>query len=102
MKGKFHTEEAVKPILQRKGIIINEFGYDEHNNQIIVKEIGIPLNVQPGLRLLGKLDFMRGKGWIVLKMSDMTENTPKSQKRTVREPFVKEKRKKIIITKMKN
>ena len=74
MKGKFHTEEAVIPILLRKGIMVKEYDYDEHNNQIIVKEIGIPQNVNPGIRILGKLDFMRKKGWRVLKLDQMTES----------------------------
>lgn len=79
MKGKFHTEEAVIPILQRKSIIVREFGNDEHGNQIIIKQIGIPMNVQPGIRLLGKLDFMRRMGWKVMKMDQMTASV-KEQK----------------------
>ena len=73
MKGKFHTEEVVVPILLRKGIIVREHGYDEHNNQVIIKEIGVPSNVQPGLKILGKLDFMRKQGWTVLKVDEMTD-----------------------------
>lgn len=101
MKGKFHTEEAVIPILQRKGIIVKEYDYDENKNQVIVKEIGIPLNVQPGLIILGKLDFMRKQGWKILKLEDMSESISRIQKKNdKKEPFVKE-RKKRIITKMK-
>ncbi len=100
MKGKIHTEEAVLPILQRKGIIVKYSDYDE-NNDLVVKEIGIPLNVHPGLRILGKLDFMRKMGWKVLKLSNMTESV-KSQKKTdekdKKEPFFKKKK---IINKVK-
>ncbi len=32
MKGKFHTEEVVIPILLRKGIIVKEHDYDKNNN----------------------------------------------------------------------
>ena len=74
MKGKFHTEEAVIPILLRKGIIVKENDYDKNNNLVIVKEIGIPQNVTPGLKILGKLDFMRKQGWKVLKLDQMTES----------------------------
>ena len=95
MKGKFHTEEAVLPILQRKGIAVKEFDYDVNNNQVVVKEIGIPLNVHPGLRILGKLDFMRKKGWKVLKLSEMTDNI-RIQKKTEKESFSKKKEKKVI------
>lgn len=104
MKGKFHTEEVVIPILLRKGIVVKEFDYDENNNQIVVKEIGIPLNVQPGLRILGKLDFMRKKGWKVLKLSDMSDNLPRQKKKDEKdkkESFVNNKKKKRIIVKMK-
>lgn len=93
--GKRHTEEVVIPILLRKGIIVKENDYDVNNNLVVVKEIGIPLNVTPGLKILGKLDFMRGQGWKVLKLSEMTENS-KTQKRTDKEPFKKEKKKKVI------
>ncbi len=99
--GKKHTEEAVLPILQRKGIIVREYDYDENNNQVIIKEIGIPLNVHPGLRILGKLDFMRKKGWRVLKLSDMTDNLPRQKKtdsKDKKEPFFKKKK---VINKMK-
>lgn len=72
MKGRFHTEEAVIPILQRKGIVVKENDYHEHNNLVVVKEIGIPLNVTPGIRLLGKLDFMRKQGWKVLSIAQMS------------------------------
>ena len=94
--GKKHTEEAVIPILLRKGIIVKEHDYDENNNQVVVKEVGIPLNVFPGLKILGKLDFMRKQGWKVLKVDEMTEQLSKYQKREKKEPFTKEKRKKII------
>jgi hypothetical protein len=100
MKGKFHTEEAVIPILLRKGIIVKEYGYDKNNNQVVVKEVGIPLNVFPGLRILGKLDFMRKQGWRVLKVSEMTDNIRVQRKKEDKEPFKKERRKKVI-SKMK-
>jgi len=93
--GKRHTEEVVIPILLRKGIIVKENDYDVNNNLVVVKEIGIPLNVTPGLKILGKLDFMRKMGWKVLKLSEMTENN-KYQKKTDKEPFKKEKTKKVI------
>ena len=96
MKGKFHTEEVVIPILLRKGIIVKEHDYDKNNNLVIIKEIGIPQNVAPGLKILGKLDFMRKQGWKVLKVDEMTEQLSKYQKRDKKEPFTKEKRKKII------
>ena len=96
MKGKFHTEEVVIPILLRKGIVVKENDYDVNNNLVVVKEIGIPINVQPGLKILGKLDFMRKQGWKVLKVDEMTEQLSKYQKREKKEPFTKEKRKKII------
>jgi hypothetical protein len=47
MKGKFHTEEVVIPILLRKGIIVKEYDYDKNNNLVVIKEIGIPQNVAP-------------------------------------------------------
>jgi hypothetical protein len=94
--GKQHTEEAVIPILLRKGIIVKENDYDKHNNLVIVKEIGIPLNVTPGLKILGKLDFMRKKGWKVLKVDEMSESIKIQTKREEKKPFVKEKRKNII------
>ena len=100
MKGKFHTEEAVIPILLRKGIIVKEYDYDKNNNQVVVKEVGIPLNVFPGLRILGKLDFMRKQGWRVLKVSEMTDNIRVQRKKEDKEPFKKERRKKVI-SKMK-
>lgn len=101
MKGKIHTEEVVKPILLRKGIVVKENDYDENNNLVVIKEIGIPLNVTPGLKILGKLDFMRKKGWKVLKLSDMTDNSlPRQKKSEDKEPFKREKKKRII-TKMK-
>ena len=84
MKGRFHTEEAVIPILQRKGIVVKQNDYDENGNLLVIKEIGIPLNVNPGLRILGKLDFMRRQGWKVLKLSQMSESQ-KPQKKTRRE-----------------
>lgn len=93
--GKRHTEEVVIPILLRKGIIVKENDYDVNNNLVVVKEIGIPINVTPGLKILGKLDFMRKMGWKVLKLSEMTENN-KYQKKTDKEPFKKEKKKKVI------
>lgn len=95
MKGKFHTEEVVIPILLRKGIIVKEHDYDKNNNLVIIKEIGIPQNVAPGLKILGKLDFMRKQGWKVLKVDEMTEQLSKYQKRDKKE-FIKEKIKKII------
>jgi len=98
MKGKFHTEEAVLPILQRKGIVVKEYDYDSNNNQVVVKEIGIPLNVTPGLKILGKLDFMRRKGWKVLKLSEMTDNIKIQKKKDSKEPFQKKKR---VINKMR-
>lgn len=100
MKGKFHTEEVVKPILLRKGIIVKENDYDANNNLVIVKEIGIPKNVAPGLKILGKLDFMKKQGWKVLNSDDMTEFNKFQRKSETREPFKKEKKKRII-TKMK-
>lgn len=96
MKGKFHTEEVVILILLRKGIIVKEHDYDKNNNLVIIKEIGIPQNVAPGLKILGKLDFMRKQGWKVLKVDEMTKQLSKYQKRDKKEPFTKEKRKKII------
>lgn len=94
--GKKHTEEAVIPILLRKGIIVKEYDYDENNNQVVVKEIGIPQNVFPGLKILGKLDFMRKQGWKVLKVSEMTDNIRVQRKKEDKEPFKKERRKKVI------
>lgn len=103
MKGKFHTEEAVLPILQRKGIIVNQLSsYDADGNSSQIKEIGIPLNVHPGLRILGKLDFMKKMGWKILKLSEMTENLPRQKKtdtKDKKEPFFKKKK---VINKMKN
>ena len=98
MKGKFHTEEAVIPILLRKGIVVKEYGYDEHNNQVIIKEIGIPQNVNPGLKILGKLDFMRKQGWTVLKLEDMTVDVkPQFKKKRKEEISEKpEKRKRVF------
>ena len=98
MKGKFHTEEAVIPILLRKGIVVKEHGYDEHNNQVIIKEIGIPQNVNPGLKILGKLDFMRKQGWTVLKLEDMTVDVkPQVKKKRKEEVSEKpEKRKRVF------
>ncbi len=94
--GKRHTEEVVIPILLRKGIVVKENDYDVNNNLVVVKEIGIPLNVTPGLKILGKLDFMRKQGWKVLKLSEMTESNNKYQKKSDKEPFKKEKTKKVI------
>ena len=99
MKGKFHTEEAVKPILQRKGIVVKEFDYDENGNQLVIKELGIPANVFPGNKILGKLDYMRKMGWKVLKLEQMTETT-KVQKKAEDTPKFKQNKK--FIKKMRD
>lgn len=85
--GKKHTEEAVIPILLRKGLVVKEKDYDEHNNEVIVKQIGIPSSVQCGNKILGKLDFMRKMGWTVMKSDDMTVI-----KRPQKKKFFKSKR----------
>ena len=73
MKGKIHTEEAVIPILLRKGLVVKEYDYDEHNNKVLLKEIGIPKHIQCGNKINGKLDFMRIKGWKVVNSEDLTD-----------------------------
>lgn len=55
--GKKHTEEAVIPILLRKGILVNP----------TTKQIGIPTDSQIGNKVHGKLDFMRKMKWQVIK-----------------------------------
>ena len=69
--GKHHTEEAVIPILLRKGLTVKEYDYDEQGVKSLVKQIGIPTGMQLGIRILGKLDFMRIKGWKVINKDDM-------------------------------
>lgn len=55
--GKQHTEEAVIPILLRKGILVNS----------ATKQIGIPPDTQIGNKVHGKLDFMRKMKWQIIK-----------------------------------
>ena len=69
--GKHHTEETVIPILLRKGLTVKEYDYDEQGVKSLVKQIGIPTEMQLGIRILGKLDFMRIKGWKVINKNDM-------------------------------
>ena len=80
--GKKHTEEAVIPILLRKGIIVKE--YDNDRN--LIKQIGVPISLQVGNKINGKLDFMRIKGWKVMRTDQMLVES-KSQ----RSSFKKEK-----------
>ena len=59
-----HTEEAVLPILQRKGLYVNP----------LTKQIGIPSELQIGIRILGKLDFMmKVAKWQVVKNASKTD-----------------------------
>ncbi len=74
--GKRHSEEAVIPILLRKGIIVKE--YDNDRN--LIKQIGVPVSLQVGIRILGKLDFMRIKGWKVVRTDQMVDTNTKTQR----------------------
>ena len=59
-----HTEEAVLPILQRKGLYVNP----------LTKQIGVPSELQIGIRILGKLDFMmKVAKWQVVKNASRTD-----------------------------
>lgn len=56
--GRKHSEEAVLPNLQRKGLLINTS----------TRQIGLPSEVQVGNGTWGKLDFMsRICGWKIIK-----------------------------------
>ena len=56
--GKRHSDKAVLNILQRKGLYVNP----------LTKQIGLPSDVQIGIRVLGKLDFMRNiYKWQIIK-----------------------------------
>ena len=59
-----HTEEAVLPILQRKGLYVNP----------LTKQIGVQSELQIGIRILGKLDFiMKVAKWQVVKNASKTD-----------------------------
>lgn len=59
-----HTEEAVLPILQRKGLYVNP----------LTKQIGIPSELHVGIRILGKLDYMmKVHKWQVVKNASKTD-----------------------------
>ena len=59
-----HTEEAVLPILQRKGLYVNP----------LTKQIGLPPELQIGIRILGKLDYMmKVQKWQVVKNASRTD-----------------------------
>lgn len=55
--GKQHTEEAVIPILLRKGLLVNSD----------TKQIGIPSDVLIGNKVNGKVDFMRKMKWQIIR-----------------------------------
>lgn len=68
--GKKHTEEAVIPILLRKGILVNSN----------TKQIGVESGTLIGNKINGKLDFMRKMNWQIVRnatKSDVGLSNPK-------------------------
>lgn len=90
--GRKHSEEAVLDDLMRKRVYFTRHGGNTHEHGIL-REKTIVLtssSTQVGIRTLGKLDFMKKMGWVVLDHRNSSSKEESNDDKAIKDKAQKE------------